>query len=45
MSDIDPNKILKAMYKRYLLKFTLDDLIDCEVLSYEEWIKENAKCT
>lgn len=29
------------MYKKYLLTFTMDDMIDSEVLAFDEWIKKS----
>jgi hypothetical protein len=35
------NKQALIMYKSYLLGFTIDELIDCKILSFYEWVKEN----
>jgi hypothetical protein len=29
------------MYRTYLLSFSMDDIIDCKILSFDDWVIKN----
>lgn len=35
------NQQALIMYRTYLFSFTINDIIDCEILSFDDWVVEN----